>query len=241
MIPVSDAVRSRTTPFVNLGLIALNVLVFVYELTLSSEAEVTRFFFDHGVVPFQLVDWLDQPSGLDEPLTVFTSAFIHGGWLHLIGNMLFLWVFGDNVEDALGHFRYVAFYLIAAVGAVALQVALDQDGRIPMVGASGAIAGVLGAYLVLYPRATVGVLIPWFWFFGAFPVPAAFLIGFWFLLQLFSGVASIGSAVEGGTAFWAHVGGFATGFAIVLILRPLIPRRSLSVPTPRRRRDVDMW
>ena len=243
MIPISDTVRSRTFPYVNIGLIIANVLVFLYALTLDRQ-EINRWFLDHGVVPIDLINWLESPSGLEEPLTVLTATFIHGGWLHLIGNMIFLWVFGDNVEDALGHIRYLLFYLVAAVGAVALQVAVDQSGTVPMVGASGAIAGVLGAYLVLYPTATVGVLIPLFWFFGAFPVPAFVLIGFWFLLQLFSGVASIGAAtgVTGGVAFWAHVGGFASGFLIVLILRPLIPRRSLSPPSRRRRRrDVDFW
>ena len=218
MIPVSDTVRSRTTPYVNVGLILASVIVFLYELSLN-QGEINRFFFDHGVVPVHLIDWLHNPSGLGEPLTVVTAAFIHGGWLHLIGNMLFLWVFGDNVEDALGHIRYLLFYLVAAVGAVALQVALDQNGVIPMVGASGAIAGVLGAYLVLYPRATVGVLIPWFWFFGAFPVPAAVLIIFWFALQLLNGVATLGTAASEGVAFWAHVGGFATGLALVWVFR----------------------
>ena len=240
MIPVSDTVRARTTPYVNIGLILANILVFLYEIALTPH-EVNRFFIEHGVVPTHLIDWLHNPSGLGEPLTVLTAAFIHGGWLHLIGNMLYLWVFGDNVEDALGHIRYLLFYLLAAVGAVALQVFMDQNGTIPMVGASGAIAGVLGAYLVLYPTATVGVIIPLFWFFGAFPVPAAFLIGFWFLLQIFSGVAAIGTAtgISEGVAVWAHVGGFATGFLILLLLRPLIPRRRLSVPSSRRR--IDRW
>src|SRR3990170_4851386 len=227
MIPVGDSTRRRITPYVNLGIIAASILVFLYELSLSA-VDVNRVFVDWGVIPVQLKDWLESPSGVEEPATVATSMFIHGGWLHLIGNMLYLWVFGDNVEDALGHTRYLLFYLVAAVGAVALQVALDQNGVIPMVGASGAIAGVLGAYLVLYPGATVGVVIPWLWFFGAFPLPAVLLIGFWFLLQLFSGVAAIGTAtgVSGGIAVWAHVGGFATGFLIVLLLRPFIPRRS---------------
>ena len=240
MIPISDTVRTRTFPYVNVGLIVVNVVVFLYELSLNFR-EVNRFFVDHGVVPVQLIDWLQSPSGLEEPLTVITAAFIHGGWLHLIGNMLFLWVFGDNVEDALGHVAYLLFYLVAAVGAVALQVAIDHNGTIPMVGASGAIAGVLGAYLVLYPTATVGVLIPLFWFFGAFPVPAALLIGFWFLLQLFSGVASIGTAtgVSEGVAVWAHVGGFATGFLVTLLLWPFIPRRA--VPSRSRHRNVDLW
>jgi membrane associated rhomboid family serine protease len=196
------------------------VLVFLYELTLSS-ADVNAFFLDWGVIPQQLTDWLESPSGAEEPSTVFTSMFIHGGWLHLIGNMLYLWVFGDNVEDAMGHGRYLLFYLLAGIGAVALQVFVDRDSLIPMVGASGAIAGVLGAYLVLYPRATVAVVIPWLWFFGAFPMPAAFLIVFWFLLQLLNGVASLGAAtgVTEGIAVWAHVGGFVSGLALVWVFR----------------------
>ena len=232
MIPVSDTVRSRTTPYVNVAIIIANFIVFFYELSLS-QVDINLFFFDHGVVPRRMVDWLsandswDSPSGVEEPLTVVTAAFIHGGWLHVLGNMLYLWVFGDNVEDALGHVKYAVFYLVAAAVAVALQVAVDTYEVIPMVGASGAIAGVLGAYLVLYPKATVGVVIPWLWFLGAFPVPALFLIVFWFGMQLFSGIAAIGtSGASEGVAVWAHVGGFVTGFAIVLLLRPLIPRRS---------------
>ncbi len=224
MIPVGDSTRRRTTPYVNLALIAASVLVFLYELTLGG-AEINRFFLDWGVIPVQITDWLRSPSGLEEPATVFTSMFVHGGWLHLAGNMLFLWVFGDNVEDALGHLRYLAFYLLAGVAAAVLQVYVDQDALIPMVGASGAIAGVLGAYLVLYPRATVSVLVPWLWFFGAFPVPAAFLIVFWFLLQLLNGVAALGTAsgVTEGVAVWAHVGGFVAGLALVWVFRQ--PRR----------------
>ncbi|MCS7276825.1 MAG: rhomboid family intramembrane serine protease [Dehalococcoidia bacterium] len=222
MIPVGDEPRSRAFPFVNLTLIVVNVLVFFYELTLRPR-DLQALFFDWGVVPVRLVDWLQSPSGWEVPATVFTSMFLHGGWLHLIGNLLYLWVFGDNVEDALGHVKYLLFYLASGIGAVALQVAIDVDGTIPMVGASGAISGVLGAYLVLYPTATVAVLVPWFWFFGFMPMPAAVLIGFWFLLQLFSGVASLGAqavGVETGIAFWAHIGGFITGFLLVLLLRP---------------------
>jgi membrane associated rhomboid family serine protease len=220
MIPVGDSTRRRITPYVNVGLIVASVLVFVYELSLDG-VDVNRLFVDWGVIPFQLVDWLESPSGIEEPATVVTAMFIHGGWLHLIGNMLFLWVFGDNVEDAMGHGRYLLFYLLAGVGAVALQVFVDPDSHVPMVGASGAIAGVLGAYLVLYPRARVTVVIPWLWFFGAFPVPAAFLIVFWFLLQLLNGVAAIGTAtgVTQGIAFWAHVGGFLVGLALVWVFR----------------------
>lgn len=240
MIPIGDSVRTRTTPFVNLSLIVANVLVFLYELSLTP-AEVNRLFLERGVVPVDLIRWLEDPSGLGEPFTVLTAMFLHGGWVHLAGNMIFLWVFGDNVEDALGHLRYLLFYLVAGVGAVSLQVALDQDGTVPMVGASGAIAGVLGAYLVLYPTATVAVLIPWLWILGAFPVPAASLIIVWFALQLLNGVASIGTAtgVTGGIAFWAHVGGFATGFLLLLLLRPFIPQRRRALE--RRRRYIDMW
>jgi membrane associated rhomboid family serine protease len=222
VIPVGDEPRSRAFPWVNLGLIAINVLVFFYELSLDQRG-LQRLFFDWGVISQRLVDWLKAPSGWEEPATVFTSMFLHGGWLHLIGNMLYLWVFGDNVEDALGHVKYLLFYLVSGIGAVAMQVAVDMDARIPMVGASGAISGVLGAYMFLYPTATVSVLVPFFWFFGFVPMPAVVLIGFWFLLQLFSGVASLGApavGVEQGIAFWAHIGGFVTGFLIVLVFRP---------------------
>jgi len=231
MIPVSDEPKTRTFPFVNVAIIIACVLVFVYELTLS-EIDVNRFFFDYGVVPKQLSDWLEDPSGLEEPATVVTSAFVHGGFLHLGGNMLYLWVFGDNIEDALGHLLYPLFYVAAAIGAVTLQVAVDTETVIPMVGASGAISGVLGAYLVLYPTARVSVLV---WFFPL-AVPAAVLIGFWFVMQLFTGFATVGTA-EGaseGIAVWAHVGGFLTGLGIVLVMRPFIRVRPV-----RRRRE--MW
>jgi membrane associated rhomboid family serine protease len=154
--------------------------------------------------------------------------------------MIFLWVFGDNVEDALGHVKYGAFYLLAAAAAAATQVAFDTGSAIPLVGASGAIAGVLAAYLVLYPRATVGVVIPILFFLGAIPIPAFVLIIFWFLMQLFSGVAEIGNtSAASGVAVWAHVGGFLTGLVVVLLARPFIPRRSLS--QVRTRGPVKLW
>jgi membrane associated rhomboid family serine protease len=164
-----------------------------------------------------------------------TAAFLHGGWLHLAGNMVFLWVFGDNVEDALGHVQYAAFYVVSAIGAAFLQVAVDPHSTVPMLGASGAIAGVLAGYLILYPRATVGVLLlPFF----VLPIPAFALIAIWFALQLFTGVAEIGNtSASSGIAVWAHVGGFLTGLALMLIARPFIPARSLS----RKRGPVRMW
>jgi len=219
VFPVSDEPQSRSLPFVNVAIIIACVLVFLYELTLSMR-DVNTLFVDYGVVPRELDHWLRHPSGLDEPATVVTSAFVHGGFLHLGGNMLYLWVFGDNVEDALGHLFYPLFYLAAAIGAVALQVAIDTNSVVPMVGASGAISGVMGAYFVLYPTARVNVL----FFLFLLPVPAVFLIGFWFVLQLLSGVATFGTAqgASEGVAVWAHVGGFVTGLVIVLALRPFI-------------------
>ena len=222
MLPVSDEPKTRTFPLVNLAIIVACVLVFIYELTLS-EADINRFFLDYGVVPNEINDWLKSPSGLEEPLTVITSAFVHGGFLHLGGNMLYLWVFGDNIEDALGHVLYVLFYVACAIGAVALQVAIDTNEVIPMVGASGAISGVMGGYFVLFPTARVEALFVFF----IFPVPAFVLIGFWIGLQLLTGFATIGAA-EGaseGVAVWAHVGGFATGLAIVAAMRPFIKIR----------------
>ena len=224
-------------PYVNLALIGASVLVFIYELTLPLP-DINRFFVDYGVIPAQLLDWAKHPSGLEEPMTVLSSAFIHGGWLHLAGNMLYLWVFGDNVEDALGHVKYALFYLVSAVGAVALQVAVDSQSVVPMVGASGAISGVLGAYVVLYAGARIEIIIPWLWFLGTFRVPAVLLIGFWFILQLMSGIATIGTATAAseGVAVWAHVGGFITGLALMVVLRPLARR-----PARVRRREIDMW
>jgi membrane associated rhomboid family serine protease len=239
VIPITDAVRTRTFPFVNIAIIIACTLVFFYEVSISA-ADLDRFFYDYAVVPSELYDWWKSPSSVGEPLTVFSAAFLHGGWLHLGGNMLFLWVFGDNVEDALGHIKYAGFYLIAAAVASATQVAFDTSSVVPVVGASGAIAGVLAGYLVLYPRATVGIVIPFLFFLGALPVPAFVLIIFWFLMQLFAGVAEIGNtATSSGIAVWAHIGGFLAGLAIMLLARPFIPRRSLS--TVRTRGPIKLW
>lgn len=239
MIPVTDAVGSRTFPFVNVAIIVACVLVLLYELTLSV-TDLDAFFRDYAIVPAQLYDWWKDPDGWEEPATVITAAFLHGGWLHLGGNMLFLWVFGDNVEDALGHVGYAIFYIVAAAGAAATEVAFDTDSVVPVVGASGAIAGVLAGYLVLYPTARVGIVIPILFFLGAVPLPAFVLIGLWFAMQLMTGVATIGdTSVSAGIAVWAHVGGFVTGLIIMLVARPFIPKGSLS--RTRSRGPVRMW
>ena len=242
MLPISDRVRSRTTPYVNITFIAINILIFLYQLTLSTFpdartflSELDIFFFDWGAIPACLTDrfGLDPetdpraiafvcPEGDRALATPFTSMFLHGGWLHLIGNMVFLWVFGDNVEDAMGHIRYVVFYLVVGLAAGAAHIFMNQNDIIPAIGASGAVAGVLGAYLVLYPRATVAAILPIFiLFWMPFRVPAVLLIGFWFLLQLFNGIAAIAATditgAGGGIAWFAHIGGFIAGLVLVRV------------------------
>ncbi|MGD0205616.1 MAG: rhomboid family intramembrane serine protease [Dehalococcoidia bacterium] len=228
MIPIGDSVRARTFPYVNIAIIIANFLVFFYEVGFVSN--INKLFFDWAVVPAELTDYLGNPG--DHPLrilfTPITAMFLHGGWFHIAGNMIFLWVFGDNVEDAVGHLRYLAFYLLCGIAATAAQVWIDPNSQVPTLGASGAIAGVLGAYLVLYPRATIAAVIMPFFFWTAY-VPAFLLIGFWFFLQLFNGVASIGYAVGAseGVAWWAHVGGFSAGFLLLWFFRPR--RRSAGI------------
>ncbi|MFQ5879873.1 MAG: rhomboid family intramembrane serine protease [Dehalococcoidia bacterium] len=219
MIPIGDSVPSRSFSYVNYSLIVANVVVFFYELSLSAPLELNRFIVEWGVVPRELTAFFRDPSGetADVLVTPFTAMFLHGGWFHLLGNMLFLWVFGDNVEDAMGHIRYLAFYILGGLGATTLQVYFDSGSPAPMIGASGAIAGVLGAYLVLYPMAYVLVLVVFF----PFAVPAVVMIGSWFLIQLLNGIATVGYAVgaAGGVAWWAHVGGFGSGLVLVGVFR----------------------
>jgi membrane associated rhomboid family serine protease len=207
MLPIGDDNSSRRiTPVVTYLLIALNVLVFLVELS-SGEAFVMQWAF----VPSR---FLANPAA--DFLTLFSSMFMHGGWLHLGSNMLYLWIFGDNVEDRFGHFKFLLFYLLSGLAATAAQLAITTASSIPNLGASGAIAGVLGAYILLFPRTRVSVLQ------GArvIPVSALIVIGFWFILQLFSSIGSIASAADtGGVAFMAHVGGFVAGFLLTFIFR----------------------
>ncbi len=209
MFPVSDVIPSRTVPFVTVGLIVVNVLVFFYQLSLGPAA-LHAFLSTYAVIPA----WFWLPS-------LFTSQFLHAGWMHIIGNMLYLWIFGDNVEDRLGHALYLVFYLGAGATAAILQVFFNPDSTLPMVGASGAIAGVMGAYFVLYPQSRVLTAIFIVFFFDLVEIPAVFFLGIWFVMQLVSGVGSLGAgtAAGGGTAFWAHVGGFAVGVLAGVVLR----------------------
>jgi membrane associated rhomboid family serine protease len=209
MIPLRDVIPSRTTPFVTVGIIAVNVLAFWFELSLSPGARQV-FIREYGVVPAEFA-W----PGL------LSSMFLHGGWLHIVGNMWYLWIFGDNVEDRMGHGRYLVFYLLCGALAGLAHAFVNPDSYIPTIGASGAVAGVMGAYFVLYPRSRVLTLIPLFVFIEIIEIPALYFLGFWFLLQLFSGAGSIAhtSGTQAGIAFWAHVAGFIAGLGGVFIFR----------------------
>ncbi|MGK2965648.1 MAG: rhomboid family intramembrane serine protease [Tepidiformaceae bacterium] len=200
--------------------------------------ELDRAFCQFGFQPDEFFDTVAGDTGTTEVdtvmvlLTVVASAFVHGGWLHIIGNMLFLWVFGDNVEDRFGHLRFLVFYLASAVAATLAQGFMDPSSAIPVVGASGAVAGVLGAYLLFYPRATVRVVIPFFiLIFIPIPIPAVIMIGIWFAQNLFAGVASLGpeTSAESGVAFFAHIGGFLFG-VLIAFLRNLVPRHAPRFP-----------
>jgi membrane associated rhomboid family serine protease len=218
MLPIRDDQPRYSTPFVNYFLIGLNLVIFLFEATLDRPGldMVIRQF---GVVPSHLAAFLagsHRYSLLAVVLPFFTSLFLHGSWMHVIGNMWFLYIFGDNVEDYLGHFKYLVFYLLTGVLAMSTQVVVNLHSTVPAVGASGAIAGVLGAYFVLYPRARV---LTWFFVFVLW-VPAWIILGYWFALQFLSGTATL-LAVQGqnigGVAFWAHVGGFVSGALLVKV------------------------
>jgi membrane associated rhomboid family serine protease len=203
MFPVSDVIPSRTTPVVTIALIALNAAAFLYELVLD-EHELQTFVATYAVVP-AVFSWP----------TVLTSMFLHAGWLHIVGNMLYLWIFGDNVEDRFGHARYLVFYLFCGAAAAVGQLAIDPLSMRPMIGASGAVAGVMGAYFVMYPYSRVLTAVFVVFFLDLIEIPAVFFLGIWFLMQLFSGVGSIGVDTAGAAiAFWAHVAGFAAGALI---------------------------
>src|ERR1700684_1310088 len=220
MIPLRDDQPTFSTPFVNYFLIVLNVLVFMWELSVSHRA-LAGFMFEFGVVPRHVLAVLTGHS-LDPAVTailpLFTSMFLHASFLHVAGNMLFLWIFGDNVEDYLGHFAYLVFYLASGVAAGATHILLNQGSRVPSVGASGAIAGVMGAYFVLYPRARVLIWFPPIFFFH---VPAWLMLVYWCVGNFLSGTATAiaeTSQTAGGIAFWAHIGGFIAGVLLVKVL-----------------------
>ncbi len=226
MIPLKDINRSRTIPFITVFLIILNLLAFLYELSLGRQ--LNKFFYAYGVVPafFSDTRYWQELGFVAGVLPLFSSMFLHGGWLHFLGNMLYLWVFGDNVEDRLGHFRFLVFYLVCGVAAALLHILTDLSSTLPTVGASGAIAGVLGAYLILFPGARVLTLVPIFFFFQLIELPALIFLGLWFVMQFFSGAISLTAGQVGGTAWWAHIGGFVAGMVLILKYRSRTSRKA---------------
>ena len=217
MIPLRDVIPSRTTPYITVTIIVLNAVAWLFEVSLDPDT-LNRFLTVYGVVPA----YFAAP-------TLITSMFLHGSWMHVIGNMWYLWIFGDNVEDRLGHGRFIVFYLLCGVAAALGQVFMDPSSTLPTIGASGAIAGVMGAYFVLYPQSRVLTLIPWIIIWEVIELPAFVLLGFWFLMQLFSAgtiAVTASSHGSGGVAFAAHVAGFLVGVVGVFVFR---------------RRDADRW
>jgi len=220
MIPLRDRNPSGVFPTITVALILVNVIVFLYEASLGPA--VTEFLKHYALIPAEVSGSLRYSEvGVRETVTpFFTSMFLHGGWLHLITNMWFLWIFGDNVEDTLGAIRYLLFYFLCGLGAAFTHFILQPQSTLPVLGASGAIAGVLGAYAVLFPGARVLTLVPIFFFIQFMELPAVVILGYWFLLQILSGAVEGVSPMKGGTAWWAHIGGFLMGMALILMMRP---------------------
>jgi len=228
VFPYKDENPTELTPVLTLGIIVLNVLAWLFVQGAGAAEPLARSVCQLGLIPGEVLHTV--PPGTAVPLgeglrcvltaeanwwTIVTSMFMHGGWLHLIGNMWFLWVFGNNIEDSMGHTRFVVFYLLCGVAAAATQMLVDPGSRVPMVGASGAISGVMGAYILLYPRVRVHTLLTLGFFLTTVTLPAYVILGYWFLLQLLFGTVGAVSGAQGGVAVWAHVGGFVAGLALI--------------------------
>ncbi len=262
MFPIRDDNPPILTPYATIAIIAANVAAWVLLQGLGAEPALSGSVCRLGLIPGELLQ--TAPAGMRVPIgpqtacvlgnegawyTALTSMFLHGGWLHIIGNMWFLWIFGNNVEDAMGHVRFVVFYVLCGLAAAAAQVATAPSSPVPMVGASGAIGGVMGAYILLYPRVHVHLLIFLGFFITTVAVPAVFMLGYWLLLQLLGGISSFGNR-GGGVAFWAHIGGFVAGAVLVFLFRdaqllrkhPYYGWRQRKAPTRSWRRiDRDRW
>jgi membrane associated rhomboid family serine protease len=232
MLPLKDDIPSQSIPFVTVLLIAVNVVVFLYQISLDlggvpaasargSMGPAEAFVYEFGAIPCRLTG--SCPADFPDPLvTVLTSMFLHGGILHVGGNMLYLWIFGDNVEDTLGHGRFLTFYLVSGFAAAIAQTMVAPSSRVPMIGASGAVSGVLAAYLVLFPYARILTLIMFAFFWRLVYLPAVVVLGFWIVVQFFSGflTLSVGHREAGGVAWFAHLGGFLAGLLLLFLLRP---------------------
>ena len=232
MIPLRDRNPTSSTPVITVALVVVNVLCFFYELSLG-EFGLQQLVFTFGMVPARVVVF---PTAVhisfgDAFMPLFTSMFLHGGWLHLLGNMWFLWIFGDNIEDRLGHFRFLLFYLLVGLGAGLVHTLFNLTSTLPAIGASGAVSGVMGAYLILFPGSRVLTLIPAFFLFTV-ELPAFVMILYWFFIQLVSGWATtlMPVAQRGGVAWWAHVGGFLVGIGLLYVFRPRQRKRVFYQP-----------
>jgi membrane associated rhomboid family serine protease len=231
MIPLKDDLPTLSAPFVTVGLIMLNVLTFFYQISLevaspgAGAAAAQAFVMEFGLIPCRLTGACRLSGDLPAPvLTVFSSMFLHGSFFHIAGNMLYLWIFGNNVEDRLGHARFMLFYLASGIAAAAAQTVVGPDSAVPMIGASGAISGVLGAYFVLFPRANVLTLVIVGFFWRIVRIPALVVLGFWMVVQILNGLGSFGAG--GGVAWFAHIGGFLAGMGLLLLVRPRPPARA---------------
>lgn len=254
MFPIRDDNPHFLTPYVTYAIIALNIIAWVLAQGMGAEPALSRSVCLLGLTPGDLLNTL--PAGTQFQIgqqtycvlsdsssfyTLLTSMFMHGGWMHIISNMWFLWIFGNNVEDSMGHVRFALFYLLCGLAAAAGQIISNPDSGIPMVGASGAIGGVMGAYVVLYPRVHVHLLIFLGFFITTVAVPAIFMLGYWFVLQVIGGFGSIGAS-SGGTAFWAHIGGFLAGAALITLFKvPALVNRHPYHGTQQRRSPTNNW
>lgn len=219
MIPFKDDNPTQTFPFVTIGLIAINCLVFIWEL--ASSVDIARVAYFYGAIPYNLISF-ETSQPIHPAITLFTSMFLHGGFFHIAGNMLYLWIFGNNIEDSLGHFRFLVFYLFSGIIAAYSHAITESQSMIPMIGASGAVSGILGAYLLLFPHARVHTLLILGFFVQIVRIPAIFVIGFWIIIQLINGILSAGLLNQGGVAWFAHIGGFLAG---ILTIKLWLPRK----------------
>jgi len=217
MFPFKDDNPTERFPFITIGIIAINILVYIWELV--SPAGERYIIYTYGAIPSEILS-LEKTRALHPAATVFSSMFLHGGLLHIGGNMLYLWIFGNNIEDKLGHFRFLIFYLFAGIIAAYSHALLSPSSNIPMIGASGAVSGVLGAYILLFPHARVHTLIFFGFFIEVVKIPALLVIGFWAIIQVINGILSQGLLPQGGVAWFAHVGGFLTGLLTIKIWLP---------------------
>jgi len=220
MIPLRAENPSRSVPFVNITLILANISVFIYQnFVVPGGAE--PLFSRLGCIPYEFTHFVDinPPALVPVPLTILTAMFMHGGWIHLLSNMLYLWIFGDNIEDTLGHLKYLSFYVLCGVIASLFHIFTNLNSQVPSLGASGAIAGVMGAYMLLFPKARIKTLLILVIFIRVVRIPAIIMLGYWILIQILSGFAEFGSRTGSGIAWFAHIGGFIAGFILITIIK----------------------